>query len=126
MKKIIATLILGLIAFSALAQDFSKPTNTETLKEQTMIFKLDLTEDQSSSLALWGQGTGLGAAMEFVDMANSPRPKEIEMTYAIVSHNSLYLLYKGEKFQFVILRNDTAYIYSADDEELLVKLPRVI
>lgn len=126
MKKIIAILILGLIAFSALAQDFSKPTNTETLKEQTMIFKQEFTEDQSIGLILWGQSTGLGATMEFVDMTNSPRPEEITMSYEIVSGNSLYLLYKGEKFQFVIFRNDTAYIYSADDEKLLMKLPRTI
>lgn len=126
MKRIVCITLLMLIGVCSFAQEFSKPTNTETLKEQTMMFKQDFGEDKSIALILWGQSTGLGAVLELVDMTESPKPTELEMQYEINSANSLYLLVKGERFQFVVFRNDVAYIYSAEDEELWMKIPRTL
>lgn len=126
MKKLFCTLLLLSATIISFAQDFSGPTNTETLKEQTMMFKQDFGEDKSIALILWGQSTGLGAIIELVDMTKSPKPTELEMQYEIIGSNSLYLLVKGERFQLVVFRNDTAYLYSADDEELWTKIPRTL
>ena len=123
MKKLFCLLLL-LIATTSFAQDFSKPTNTETLNEQTMIFKAEYGEDRSMGLILWGKSTGLGAILSIVDMTDSPKPTELEMQYEIISHNSLYLLVQGKRFLFVVFRNDIAYIYSAIDDEYWGKLPR--
>lgn len=124
MKKLFCLLSLLIIAITSLGQSFTKPTNTETLKEQTMMFKQDFGKDKYISLVLWGQKSGLGALIELVDMTESPRPTEVKMQYQIESSNTLYLLVKGQKFRYVVFHNDTAYLYSIADEKLWTKLPR--
>ena len=124
MKKLFCLLPLLIIAITSFGQSFTKPTNTETLKEQTMMFKQDFGKDKSISLVLWGQKSGLGAIIELVDMTESPRPTEVKMQYQIESSNTLYLLVKGQKFRYVVFHNDTAYLYSVEDEKLWIKLPR--
>ena len=108
------------------AQEFKRSTSTETLKQQTMIFKQDYEEDQTISLVLWGQSTGLGATLEILDMTQSSKAKEITMQYEIINYSSLYLLVQGEKFMHVVFRNDYAYIYFAESEEYWMKIPRTM
>ena len=66
----------------------------------------------------------MGATLEIVNMAESPKPTEISMEYEINGGNSLYLLVDGKRFQLVVFRNDTAYVYSLPEEELVMALPR--
>lgn len=108
------------------AQEFKSSTSTETLKEQTMIFKQDFGEDQAISLVLWGQSTGLGATLEMLDMTQSAKAKERTMQYEIINYSSLYLLMHGEKFMQVVFRNDYAYIYFVESGEFWIKIPRTM
>ena len=124
MKKLFCSIVLLVCFLICSAGDFSTPTNTSTLEQQTMCFSKDYGEHRTISLMLWGQSTGMGATLEIVNMAESPKPTEISMEYEINGGNSLYLLVDGKRFQLVVLRNDTAYVYSLPEEELVMALPR--
>lgn len=126
MKRLFCSILLLACFLICSAGDFFTPTNTSTLKQQTMCFSQDFGEHRTISLMLWGQSTGLGATLEIVDMIESPKPTEISMDYEIKGGNSLYLKINGERFQLVVFRNDTAYVYSLPEEELLITLPRTM
>lgn len=126
MKRILSSLMVLFITVCGYAQKFEKSTTTNTLKEQTMIFKYEHDQDHSVSLILWGESTGMGAILEIVDMVKSPNPKELECGYEIVDNWTLYLTVRGNRFQLVKFHNDVAYLYSVEEEKLTLKIPRTL
>ena len=126
MKQLLAFIFFVCMSCGVYAQDFSHPTSTETLKEQTMMFKTEFDDDKSITVVFWGLSSDLGALIEFVDLLDSPKPKDLELQYEIIDKTSLYLLYHGERMYFVKFHKDFAYLYDTTTDKLWLKSPRVI
>ena len=68
----------------------------------------------------------MGAVLFMLDLNKSPKPVEMEYQYEVVGSDSLYLTIGGKRFLLVKFYNDNAYVYTVDDEKLVLKLPRKI
>lgn len=126
MRKLLIVACAIFFCVGIKAQDFSSSTTTQTLQEETMAFKFELTDEQYTSLILWSQKTNLGATLEMADLNKGPNSEKLHFTYEIVDFSTVNLFVKGNKFMIVKLHKNTAYLYLAKDNELKLKLPRVL
>ena len=126
MRSTLITFLFVFFSICCFGQNFKNRTCSETLKEQTMGFSREYSEGQKASLTLWGQSTKMGAVLFMLDLNKSPKPVEMEYQYEVVGSDSLYLTMGGKRFLLVKFYNDNAYVYTVDDEKLVLKLPRKI